>query len=263
MDALDSARRIIDRAMEHSHGAVDTCYLAHSGGKDSSALAHLLTTVIGSMHAIHCDDEITLPEHDEYLTRHGRIDRFIAPLSSTVHSRWHRPWADPPHWREPLSPALEWASREAESVEGFMASRGYRVAFLGRRRHESLRRAAILRGAGARMHRTADVLVCDPLRDWTDEDLWTYLRVHEIPICRAYRTLLMSCGASLHGARLGPLPLMPPEALWRGWPGIALRAARRYPEWRRRLVPARRPRWIENRHWVEVTDEVVEQDDIG
>ena len=207
--ALDSARLIIDRAMTHTVGSVDDCYVAHSGGKDSAALVHILATHCGPVHAIHCDDELTLPEHDAFL-QNSRIDRWLAPALGTIHAGWHHPWRDDPRWREPLAPDIEWASSHYWSIEEYMSQQGFGVAFLGRRRHESLRRGAIMKSAGARMHRTADILVCDPLRDWTDDDLWGYLRKHRIPVCRAYRTLLRHCGRSFHSARLGPLPLMPP-----------------------------------------------------
>ena len=130
---------------------------------------------------------------------------------------------------------------------------GYDAAFLGLRRAESLRRAGIL-AASHGLDRLNGVWYCNPLIDWTDDDVWGYIRSEGLDYCPVYDRLF-DIGVSVHHARLGPLPLSPGDHLWKGWPWMYPALVRKYGQrWTRPVSLRRPPKGVSMLDWLEIQD---------
>ena len=201
-------------------------YVAFSGGKDSLTLAHLARQIDPTIPLIYADDELLWDEHVAYVEAMKDFfgEPFLHVSGGSVHAGWFRPWQSQPYWR-PVPPEMVWVedsgqfSREARRM-------GYDLAIRGLRADESRGRAermAETKGAGSRF----GVRTCDPIYDWTAEEVWAYIEAQDLPVCRVYQTLT-SLRVSPRLQRVGPLPLCPGRYLWRGWPSLYARLVQRY-----------------------------------
>ena len=172
--------------IEDALGRVSRPYIAFSGGKDSLVVAHLVSRVAGSIPMVYCDDELLYPEHIEYMeAAKARIgDRLRIVQGAGLHRQWFRPWKPGMDWwRTPHRDmeALPWATDRTVSP-GELASRlGYNGVFLGLRRGESVRRADILE-ASTGIDRLNSIWYCNPLIEWTGDDVWDYIHEHGLDV---------------------------------------------------------------------------------
>ena len=243
---------IITEAM----GRVSRPYVAFSGGKDSLVVAHMVSQVAPAIPMVYCDDELLFPDHVEYIEQvKARMgDRLRIVQGSGLHRQWFRPWKPGVKWwREPHRDmeALPWVT-ERNVSPGELASRlGYDSVFLGLRRQESVRRAGIL-AAATGCDRLNGIWYVNPLLDWSDDDVWAYIRAHGLDYCPVYDRLA-EIGVGVHRQRLGPLPLAEGRHLWRGWPRLYIELLRNYG--RRWTVPgARLPHDMDMLTWLDLQD---------
>lgn len=219
------SRTALDRIEAALTGAASP-YLAFSGGKDSLVVAHLARQVLPDLPLIYCDDELLWTEHVAYVEQ---MKGFFGPpfwhvSGGSIHAGWHRPWREPPYWRE--TPAdMQWLGGKGQFSK-LARGLGYDLAIRGLRADESRGRAermAETQGSGWR----CGVRTCDPIYDWTADQVWTYIDQHALPVCPVYARLT-EIGVSRRLQRVGPLALCPGKYLWRGWPELYLRLVRRY-----------------------------------
>ena len=240
----DNARIRIERARAEIAEYLNRAsrpYIAYSGGKDSQAAAHLAHSVRPDIPLVYSDDEFILADYAAHMDAERRRwgDRLLHVQGATLHAGWHIPWSDEPFWRPrppdmipmPLQ-RLDWA-RELRRIYGFDG------VILGVRAAESLRRAEYLgvdggkRNRNRRRHGFAE---CDPIAGWSDEQVWAYIREHEIPYCRVYDRQ-EEAGVALHKRRLGPMAwtlFIAPKFVWTAYPDEYVKAVARYgPRWAR------------------------------
>ena len=237
-------------------GQVSRPYIAFSGGKDSLVVAHLVSQKDNAIPMVYCDDELLYPEHVTYMNdakaRFGGRLRIVQ--GGGLHRGWFRPWkSDTDWWRNPhpSMEALRWVS-ERNVSPGELATRlGYDGVFLGLRRAESRRRSGILAASTGIAHLNR-VWYINPIIDWSDNNVWEYIKEHGLNYCPVYDRLF-EIGVSRHLSRLGPLPLSQGEHLWKGWPELYLALVRRYGlHWTR---PGRRkPPSMDNLMWLDIQD---------
>lgn len=163
---------------------MDTCtrpYLSYSGGKDSTVLLDIVRTRWPEVEAIYlADAEGSAPEVVDMLA-------------------WARSWG---HLGE-----LEWGSffeayrehgLEAGAIDRLYGERvitkaialGYDGCARGIRAAESAgrERHARYNGPGPRERACGGFWDCDPLLDWTSDDVWAYLVTHRLPYAACYDT---------------------------------------------------------------------------
>ena len=232
-------------------------YIAFSGGKDSLVLAHLVHQLDQSVEMVYCDDELLYPQHVEYIRQvKGREgDRLRMVSGGGLHREWFYPWGGDSDWWRMPEPEMEWlpsVGLHRGELAKLAVHLGYDGVFLGLRRAESLRRADILTAATG-IDRLRGYWHINPIIDWSDADVWGYIREHGLAYCPVYDRLA-AIGVHIHHQRLGPLPLSRGEHLWQGWPQLYADLVRQYG--RRWTVPAgkRRPPHMEPLAWLEIQD---------
>ena len=215
-------------------------YIAYSGGKDSQVAAHLAHSVRPDIPMVYSDDEFVLADYAAHMESERRRygDLLIYAQGATLHAYWHVPWTDEPFWR-PRPPDMtpmpvqrvDW-SRRLRQLYGFDG------IILGVRSSESLIRAEYL-GEYARKgnrRRRQGLAECDPIAGWSDEQVWDYIREHEIPYCVVYDRQAET-GVALRKRRLGPMAwtmFIDPKFVWTAYPDEYARAVARYGmRWRR------------------------------
>ena len=170
-----------------------------------------------------------------------------------LHRQWFRPWKSGVQWwRTPhhKMEILPWVS-DRDVAAGELAARlGYTGVFLGLRRAESVRRAGILE-ASTGLDSLNGVWYCNPILDWSDDDVWDYIQEHGLAYCSVYDRLA-EIGVSRHRSRLGPLPLSEGEHLWRGWPQLYVSLITRYGLRWTRPTSKRRPKDMDPLDWLDI-----------
>lgn len=171
--------------------------LMWSGGKDSTAMAHLAANAgVGVVRAVSVKDDLDFPGEEEYVQERARewgVDvEVIHPTCSLVElvsndNEAFIPGADI-HGRGTL------LSRAGfyPLLRDHRASHGnYHIA-LGLRTAES-RARTVNRATHGTIYRKKDgQLVCQPIADWADIDVYAYLFSNDIEVLPLYRCVRLS-----------------------------------------------------------------------
>jgi 3'-phosphoadenosine 5'-phosphosulfate sulfotransferase (PAPS reductase)/FAD synthetase len=193
--------RAVDRAKAAGWKALETAHAWHlmwSGGKDSTAMAHLMTVGMGEkVKLVSEKDDLDYPGELEYVTglarAWGASLEVIRPKESPA--EWVRQHglgiggADDMHGRDAgLSKACFYNVVEE-------SNRGADGIFLGLRGEESTGRLRnrCMNGLMYRKRPTptspAGLMVCQPIADWTGLDVFAYLFSHGIDPLDVYRCI--------------------------------------------------------------------------
>jgi len=173
---LDSARRVVLEELEHASNPM----VAWSGGKDSTALAHLVVKECGKDVLLKSiKDDMDIPGEEEYVRRYAaewgaRLDVAYPPGS---------PWE---HLKEAASKG-EWkVDDDIHSASARLAklffygilddfNKGHDVVFLGLRAEESKARRIVRLKRGRAYTLKNGRRHCLPLADWNGLDVFAYL----------------------------------------------------------------------------------------
>jgi 3'-phosphoadenosine 5'-phosphosulfate sulfotransferase (PAPS reductase)/FAD synthetase len=168
--ALHEARAIIERALESAQKP----YIAYSGGKDSTVMAHLVLQYAPDTMVLHWDyGRAFVPEP---------IQREILRNARLIGVR---------NLRIETSPLYAKLGRRAQNVLGRhligrllpqLAQEGYDLAFVGLRKQESPKRKRRIR-AGKPL---STIPECYPLQNWDWRDVWAYIVTHKLPYLSLY-----------------------------------------------------------------------------
>ena len=184
--AVEHAKRVASAAVEMSAAPL----VGWSGGKDSTALAHLLAVGLGArVHVVSEKDDLDYPGEEAYVTELAAawgLDLEIV-----------RPSVSPLAWlaerRGLLSAGEDMHSRSAglsrACFYGVMerANEGHDLLLWGLRAEESSRRRALLVRKGHTYQLKSGARRCAPLAHWTGLDVFTYLQAHSIEPLHVYR----------------------------------------------------------------------------
>lgn len=217
---LYAALAIIEQALRKSRKP----YIAYTSGKDSHAVMILCEMVRPGITLAWSDDELELPETLQMMEMLRRIG---APLrtfhGAATHAHWFRPWSDRPYWRDPM-PGTEALGRDFQDV---LAEDGYDLVYLGLRMEENSRRRNWLLQSGPTYGGTTIIRRCNPIYDWSADDVWALIAHAQVPYNRAYDKL-DAIGVPRKSQRVGPLPLARRSHLVDAWPEILADLEKRY-----------------------------------
>lgn len=207
--------------------AAPHAYITWSGGKDSTALAHLCS-ILGVRQSMCQIDDLDYPGKREYVAGLAQAWGLAVDFVEPAHSMAERL-------------RLEWAGEDIHSrrstfssdgfydvVDRYAEERGRPGLYMGLRKEESSHRLRNRMKNGL-MYRTATgEWRCCPLGDWASEDVFGYLFTHGIDPMDVYR-----CCADT-----------PPGKLRMAWwvPGTS--ATRGQGVWLRRYWPSLYQRWL-------------------
>lgn len=170
--ALEDARAIIAQGLQRAAGRAVA--VAVSGGKDSTALAHLVAQQCPGLRLLWNDSGLEMPETGPLLQQLAA--RLEAPLIVT-HA--------PP--RSLVEAVREVTDEDAPRVRAALAAHGIAVEFVGLRSDESARRRRVIARLGPMY--TSATWGCEvvwPLRRWSTADVFGYIDEHDLPLHPAY-----------------------------------------------------------------------------
>ncbi len=184
--AVSQAMRIAASALEQS----PTAAISWSGGKDSTAVTHLVRVGLGAdVPAISEKDDLDYPGEETYVRE--LADAWGLRLTIV------RPPVSPVGWllerRGRLSAGEDMHSRSAGLSKacfyGVMeqANEGSALTVWGLRAEESGRRRSLLTAKGANYTLKSGMRRSAPLAFWTGLDVFTYLQEHGIEPMQVYR----------------------------------------------------------------------------
>lgn len=239
---LEPTRRRFDRALRRVEAFLDAhpdTYVAWSGGKDSTVVAHLATRVDPAVTVGHYESDWCFPETHGHMAdvaqRFGwrRVDWQVGSALEALkgNGSWDFTAPDGPDlWAETtlLGPAR-------------LAMADHTGMMWGLRAKESDHRAKLLaRHRGTFQRRTgscAGQWVTSPIWDWSTLDVWAYHAVHGIPPNPVYRRLA-ELGVPERNHRVSLVissdGLTQGRGVWlrRGWPELWTRIVQALPRLR-------------------------------
>jgi 3'-phosphoadenosine 5'-phosphosulfate sulfotransferase (PAPS reductase)/FAD synthetase len=213
----DSARAIVREALEKQI----TPLVALSGGKDSTVVLDLVRGFVPDIPAVWSDDVYYLPETGEYIDRLEQNGVNVHHIRTNAkHTEWY------------IVEGQEWNDIDHYAKQQFGAG----LTFLGLRKEESAKRRIWLSKFGPLYFaESRDMWVCNPIYNWTWQDVWGYIVSNELDYNRAYDKL-EELGIEPNRQRIGPFAVE--RVLWtgqlsllkRGWPQEFARFAKDFPE---------------------------------
>lgn len=236
--AMRARLPFFERKVENSKVALTTAlermrrpYVAFSGGKDSSVVLHMVREQRPDTPALMGYDDWHLPETLALIAETTNVTRIAATIR---HSSFFTSWPAGPI---DLPRGVIWFEAVKNSrVAPYALERGFDGACLGLRKQEAVYRRFHLSSHGLLFFcKTHGVLECNPIGDWTVEDVWSYLLSRDVPYNRAYDRMA-EIGISLANQRIGPFAVEKVlgfgqlAILKRGWPELFNKFAARYPE---------------------------------
>ncbi|MEL1265908.1 phosphoadenylyl-sulfate reductase [Pseudoxanthomonas putridarboris] len=173
LEGLDAERRVA-WALEHSAG---THAMSSSFGAQAAVLLHMLTRQKPDIPVILIDTGYLFPETyrfaDELHERLGLNLKIYRPLVS-------RAWMEARHgrlWEQGVMGIEQYNSlRKVEPMKRALKELGVGTWFTGLRRSQSSSRAdaPLLQERDGRWK-------VNPIVDWTDRDVWQYMKQHDLP----------------------------------------------------------------------------------
>jgi len=228
----DLFRRRVQQAQDllrtHLAETPDTV-VAFSGGKDSTVLLHMARQIDPQLPGLYQDEEFTvLPETRRFvaqtpLLHHVAVRQRYEIAPGVEFDHWPPPDPDPPlQVMEPNGVPLG-------------VRLGYRGLLLGLRATESQDRAWHFVRHGPAYQRKSTQLVCNPLHDWTDTDIWAYLAAYAVPYNAVYDRM-RAAGIPPERQRVGPFTYLPAiqagavDAIRQLWPQTWTAVLQRVPD---------------------------------
>jgi 3'-phosphoadenosine 5'-phosphosulfate sulfotransferase (PAPS reductase)/FAD synthetase len=213
---LGRAREIVTRALCTPNALP---YVALSGGKDSTVVYGLVREQYPDVPAVWSDDEWWLPETLEYIQRLQAAGLDTRQIRTNAH---HTDW---------FETAGDW-----DGIPDYARAQGWGLCFLGLRQEESSARRVHLRKFGPLFFvQMDDCWHCNPIHDWSWQDVWAYIISTGLDYNRAYDRL-EEIGVEPEYQRIGPLAVERAlgygqiAILRRGWPDLYNRFCAAHPE---------------------------------
>lgn len=167
-DRVNHAKEIIRKALEE-----ERCYVGYSGGKDSTAMLHLVLQQCRSILVVHWDygPGFMPREIEEAIIANARAigAKNLSIHTSEKYQEFHRP--------DFAVFAREYIGR----VLPRLRSRGYSCSFVGLRAEESCKRKRRIKRREYIVTREAW-----PLADWTWMDVWAHIISNDLPYLSHY-----------------------------------------------------------------------------
>lgn len=185
---LDEAKRQIERMAKRAPDA----YLAWSGGKDSTVMTHLIAVECGlTARAMAVKDDLDFPGEEDYVRQLAsswgvELDVVHPPFSL---QQWIRDHAetliadDDMHGRASAFSDAAFYS----VVETYRQEAGLPGVYLGLRAEESYGRRMNRRYRGPVYQKKDGEVVCQPVCDWSREDVYAYAFSRGIDLLHVYR----------------------------------------------------------------------------
>lgn len=207
------------------------CYVAFSGGKDSTCVLALARELIPEVPAVISIHKWRLPETTEYLDRIGGL-HFVAS-GSTHGTGWSVNWDDEKEARATLD-IEAWFEKDADK---YSLGRPEKGTLLGLRKAENSYRRVLLRRMGPlfRSAKHGGQWLCSPIADWSTMDVWAFIHARGLDYNKAYDRMEI-LGVPMDQQRIGPLAVDRVlgygqlAILRRGWPDLFNRYAAEHPE---------------------------------
>ncbi len=181
---VDRALRVIDRALAASSNP----YVAWSGGKDSTAMLHLVQQRRPCIPVLCVQTDIELPDHAA----------FVPEAARTLHANLTIIRPDVSAWEtvKTLGGPFGQVNRASSKLDRLcffdpiarvVKERGFDLVFLGLRAAESRARAMNRYTHGLLYaNKGCGLLTCTPLGDWSGDDVFAYLVSRGLPVSPVY-----------------------------------------------------------------------------
>lgn len=179
-------RRHVDRAKAAivSALAIGPIGVSYSGGKDSTALLHLVREVAPDVPVAFFDSGAELASTLEMVARVGA--EVITPRMSMLDMARYAGWWDYAH---PVDKGCPFDAKRIviqEPSEAFVVRRRLRVIVYGLRAGESRARAKNASARGELFEGSDRTWYCQPLAYWSTADIWAYIASRGLPYNAAY-----------------------------------------------------------------------------
>lgn len=188
--SLNSYKKRVDKAMEVICDFLETgikSYCSISGGKDSTAMMHLVWRVEPQTVFVSEKDDLDFPEEKEYMELLKNQYRLNLTILNPKVNLWEV--LQNHDFTEDIHSAETAFSKEHfyGLLKDFKEANGYEGVFLGLRAKESKGRLHNYIKNGFIYHNKSwNQFVCQPLAQWTDTDVMAYLFSNNIPILDVY-----------------------------------------------------------------------------
>ncbi len=169
------ALSIVERALSLS----SNCYVAFSGGKDSTVVLDLVRRINQEVVAIYGDDEFILTETKDFL---NTIDNLLMFKKENKHCEWL-------------------VTNKGIDESGVLEN--YDVTFLGLRAEEDSNRKKYFKRYGVFYKTKKGKWLVNPIAYWTVEDVWSYIFGRNLKYNKAY-DIMFEKGLRLREMRIGP-----------------------------------------------------------
>lgn len=186
---IEMAKEIIRTALSNSTEPI----VAFSGGKDSVVVLNLVRSVIESIQGIFCNTGNEYPETVEFVKSAENII-WLDPLKSF--------WQCVKEYGMPVVKAnakshgnqcCNWL-KEKPAIE-YYKEHGIDLVFTGLTMDESRNRMMMLKRMGNYyFHKKEERFKCHPIYDWTEKEVWTYIKWLKLPYNPIYDMGIRRCG---------------------------------------------------------------------
>jgi len=185
---LDSYLRNVERSIEYIHKAFEITsdwYVAWSGGKDSTALAHLVTRLYPETEIWSEKDDCDFPGEYEYVKMVGEKYNFNLKITF-CDSLWQAIQDQKIDICEDLHSRGTAFSDQFFYSEVAKQEARHDGCFLGLRDQESRGRRLNTYMRSAIYQKKNGKYICNAIHHWSAVDVFSYLVSHEIPILDVY-----------------------------------------------------------------------------
>jgi 3'-phosphoadenosine 5'-phosphosulfate sulfotransferase (PAPS reductase)/FAD synthetase len=184
---ITSAINIIEEALTKCVNP----YIAFSGGKDSTVLLHLVRKVSPDIKVVFHDTGVEARQTYDYIKTMPEI--IITKPNTTFYEvvkKYGWPGFKAQH-HDGNKCCVYLKEKPAKELNKKM---GFDLTFLGLTIHESRNRFLLLKSRGWLYRKKDGMWKCYPIWDWTEKDVWDYIKENNIPYNKGYDCGWRRCG---------------------------------------------------------------------
>ena len=179
---VENAKGVLRKALQQSKKQI----IAFSGGKDAIVTAHIAAQL--GIHEAVCETSFYFQRQLDDIKKMANILGLNVHWENRLDLAWLRKNKRVIFSSDSKVRSWTYAERQQKTIRKFSEANNFDCQIFGRRTEENTVKDVL--------YKTAAGLQCHPIRSWSTEMVWEYMKIHNLPVPWIYSTRVAEHGGN-------------------------------------------------------------------